>query len=125
MKNASLKSCVKNLLSAALLSAAAMAHANEAAPVTRGARYVLLTFLHDDAAELRRRQGLALAAQAARLEAPPVVRVVARLQKSYVRVGDRDVLGRRVLVQLLVPLLQPRLVEALLRGVLGGFGGTF
>ncbi len=32
MKNASLKSCVKNLLSAALLSAAAMAHANEAAP---------------------------------------------------------------------------------------------
>ncbi len=48
---------------AGIVFSASLLH--EAAPVTRGARYVLLTFLHDDAAELRRRAGLEAALVAA------------------------------------------------------------
>ena len=41
----------------ALVFSASLLH--EAAPVTRGSRYVLLTFLHSDAAEARRREAVA------------------------------------------------------------------
>ena len=47
---------------AALVFSASLLH--EALPVRRGARYVLLTFLHSDAAEARRRASLSVPAQA-------------------------------------------------------------